>query len=222
VQGVNVESSLLEAIRLVSANASWYDAVVILRGGGSKLDLAGFDRLEIGRAIANCPLPVLVGIGHEIDETLPDLVAFRSLKTPTALASALIDHNASFEAHQLDLAASVGRIAQQHLTQEDHRLLLLTTRFSQYASGEVARQQSHLSLQEKGLFTQIRQQLQQATQVLLAQKSQLKALDPASVFARGFTLTTKQGKIITRPDELDQGDEINTYFGDESVNSKVI
>ncbi|MFK8055020.1 MAG: exodeoxyribonuclease VII large subunit [Saprospiraceae bacterium] len=222
VQGVHVEASLLEAMKQITANASWYDAVVILRGGGSKLDLAGFDRLEIGRAIANCPLPVLVGIGHEIDETLPDLVAFRSLKTPTALASALIDHNANFESRQLELAARVGRIAQQHITQEDHRLLITSNRFGQQCRTEVSRKSNQLALLEKGLFAQVSLRLEASKQVLSAQERQLEALDPKSVFARGFTLTTKQGKILTKADGLTVGDEINTYFGEKSINSKVI
>lgn len=222
VQGVNVEASLLEAMKQISANASWYDAVVILRGGGSKLDLAGFDRLAIGQAIANCPLPVLVGIGHEIDETLPDLVAHKSLKTPTALASALIDHNAAFESLQIELAARAGRVAQQHITQEDHRLLIVANQVGQHCRAEVARQTNHLALLEKGIFTHIRQHIQSSKQLLSAQSRELEALDPKSVFARGFTLTTKQGKIITSKEGLAKGDEINTYFGDESINSKIV
>jgi len=222
VQGVNVETSLIQAMKQISLNASWYDAVVILRGGGSKLDLAGFDRLEIGRAIANCPLPVLVGIGHEIDETLPDLIAHRSLKTPTALASALIDHNTAFESLQIDLAARVGKIAQQHITQEDHRLLTTANRFSQAFHAEIARQSNQLALLEKGFFSQVEQRIQTSKQILRAQAKQLQALDPSSVFARGFTLTTRDGKILKNRKGLTKGDEINTYFGDESVNSKVI
>jgi len=222
VQGVNVEESLLDAMKRVSLNASWYDVVVILRGGGSKLDLAGFDRFEIGRAIANCPIPVFVGIGHEIDETLPDLVAYRSLKTPTALASALIDHNARFEATQIELATLIGKYAQQHIAQEEKHVIQSQSRFAQAIQAEVSRQSNRLNLVESSLLSQIQQRIQAAKLSLASHASQLKALDPKSVFARGFTLTTKDGKILNNTDNLTKGDEINTYFGDESINSRVI
>jgi len=196
--------------------------VVILRGGGSKLDLAGFDRLEIGRAIANCPLPVFVGIGHEIDETLPDLVAYRSLKTPTALASALIDHNAEFESTQLDLASKVGRLAQQHVAHENQQLLATKNKFAQVCQGELSRQSNTLNLLEKDLHSKVNQHLIVAQQTLSSNARQLEALDPKSVFARGYTLTTKNGKILSNKNDVSVGDEINTYFGEESINSKVV
>ncbi len=222
VQGVNVEETLIEALNKVSLNASWYDVVVILRGGGSKLDLAGFDRIGIGRAIANCPLPIFVGIGHEIDETLPDLVAHRSLKTPTALASALIDHNAKFEATQMELAGKVGRFALQHVAAEDKNLLSKRNRFEQLARATVLQQLNQLDLFEKGVIHHSTQHMSAANQLLRAQTRELEALDPKRVFARGFSLTTRKGKIITSAKEVSAGDEINTSFGEESINSKVI
>ncbi len=222
VQGVNVEETLIDGLQKVSLNASWYDVVVILRGGGSKLDLASFDRIEIGRAIANCPLPIFVGIGHEIDETLPDLVAHRSLKTPTALASALIDHNAIFETTQLDLAVKVGRLAQQHVVAEDRMLLTMANRFDQLGRAELLNQKNQIELANKSLMNRVSQHLASSKQLLNGQARELAALDPKRVFARGFSLTTKGGQILTSSDQVSVGDEINTSFGDESINSKVL
>jgi exodeoxyribonuclease VII large subunit len=95
MQGENVASSVVKSLNIISNQN--FDCVVIIRGGGANLDLAGFDNFELGKAIANFKIPVLTGIGHERDETIPDLVAHTKLKTPTAVAEFLIDKMSSFE-----------------------------------------------------------------------------------------------------------------------------
>ena len=74
-----------------------YDAVVIIRGGGSGTDLLLFDRYEIAAAVAACPFPVLAGIGHQKNESITDMMAHTSLKTPTKVAEYIIQHNRTFE-----------------------------------------------------------------------------------------------------------------------------
>ena len=94
VQGVYASDEIVSTIQKVKSKA--YDAVVLLRGGGSKLDLEVFNVYEIAEAIALQGLPVLTGIGHETDQTVADLVAYQSLKTPTAIASFLIERMHTF------------------------------------------------------------------------------------------------------------------------------
>jgi len=107
MQGRNVENDVVGAFRQIQTNSKHYDAVIIIRGGGSKLDLAGFDNYNIGHAIAMCRLPVIIGIGHEIDTTVTDLVAKISLKTPTAVAAYIIDRNMRYEANLDEAHASL-------------------------------------------------------------------------------------------------------------------
>ena len=90
MQGANVEKEVLQQLKKIALLKENYDVVIIIRGGGSKLDLAAFDNLELGMAIAKFPLPVLVGIGHEIDETILDRVAHTSLKTQPPLQTFLL------------------------------------------------------------------------------------------------------------------------------------
>lgn len=98
LQGNLVEETvLIQLAEILKADTS-FDAVLILRGGGSKLDLAGFDSIKICRAISSFPIKIITGIGHEVDETLSDIVAGISLKTPTAVAEYLLYHNQNFEA----------------------------------------------------------------------------------------------------------------------------
>lgn len=87
VQGAGAEASLVKALR--SLQAEQVDVVVMVRGGGAKADLAAFDGETLAEAIAACPLPVLTGLGHQIDESVADRVAYRSFKTPTAVAEFL-------------------------------------------------------------------------------------------------------------------------------------
>lgn len=96
VQGANAEMPIAGAIQ--EAQSYDIDALVIIRGGGSRLDLEVFNGLQIAMSIANCRLPVYTGLGHETDETVADLVAHTRCKTPTAVAHAIIEHNAEFHA----------------------------------------------------------------------------------------------------------------------------
>jgi exodeoxyribonuclease VII large subunit len=89
VQGAETEVTVVAGIRTLARRG--VDVIVVVRGGGSRSDLAGFDSESIARAIANCPVPVLTGIGHEIDTSLADVVAHRDFKTPTACADFLVD-----------------------------------------------------------------------------------------------------------------------------------
>ena len=97
MQGQQAESSLISSLERVFSLEHLFDAVVIVRGGGSKADLACFDNYELASHIAQFPLPVLTGIGHEQDESVADLVAYQQLKTPTAVAEFLIDRILAFE-----------------------------------------------------------------------------------------------------------------------------
>jgi exodeoxyribonuclease VII large subunit len=98
LQGTLVEETVLIKLAEILNADTAFDVVLILRGGGSKLDLAGFDSIKICRAISSFPIKIITGIGHEVDETLSDIVAGISLKTPTAVAEYLLYHNQNFEA----------------------------------------------------------------------------------------------------------------------------
>ena len=121
MQGELVESSIISALNKINARQDEFDAVVIIRGGGATSDLSGFDTLALAENVANFPLPVITGIGHQRDESIIDLVAFRSLKTPTAVASFFVDClSALFERLQ-KLEDRIVHLAQQRLNFEHIR-----------------------------------------------------------------------------------------------------
>ena len=115
MQGESVASSVMQSLLTISNQN--FDCVVIIRGGGASLDLAGFDNFELGKAIANFTIPVLTGIGHERDETIPDLVAHTKLKTPTAVAEFLIEKMSSFEEYFTGLKEALLYFTREKVTQ---------------------------------------------------------------------------------------------------------
>ena len=115
MQGEKVESSIIAALERIAAEQDRWDAVIIIRGGGATSDLGGFETYDLAANVAQFPLPILVGIGHERDETILDLIAFKHFKTPTAVAAYLID------LQQQELGAFSG-ISPRHSNAMQHRL----------------------------------------------------------------------------------------------------
>ena len=105
MQGELTEQSVLNALNRIGDEYENYDAVAIIRGGGSKNDLAWFDNYNIAYMVTQFPLPVISGIGHERDESIVDMVAHTRMKTPTAVANFIIDYNSKFE-EQIDSTSS--------------------------------------------------------------------------------------------------------------------
>ncbi len=145
VQGEFAPEEIAAAVQAASDGRSAgapFDVVALVRGGGARTDLAAFDTEPVARAIATCPLPVIVGIGHEIDQSVADLVASRAFKTPTACAQHLIERVVSFD---FDLAERAERL---------HRLatvspLLHRTRIDEAAQAVAERAQTLLTLADQ-------------------------------------------------------------------------
>jgi len=122
VQGNEAPPSVNKAMAIIATYSERFDAIVMIRGGGSQTDLSCFDDYTIAAAIGNSPLPVLTGIGHERDESIADLVAHTRLKTPTAVATFLIDRFRSAEEYTEGLYDSIRLFTAQQLRLTEDRL----------------------------------------------------------------------------------------------------
>lgn len=122
MQGDQTEQSIIEALERIYSYEEVFDAVVIIRGGGSTADLMCFDSYLLALNITQFPLPVLTGIGHERDESVVDMVAHTQLKTPTAVAEFIIDRIASFQAYVDDLQDQFTNESRRILKDQKHRL----------------------------------------------------------------------------------------------------
>ena len=128
MQGEQVEQSVIAALDRINARIDEFDVVVIIRGGGATTDMSGFDTLALAENVANFPLPIITGIGHDRDECILDMVSYMRVKTPTAAAAFLIDHLSEVYTALVSARERISRIAERHLAYEKMRLKQLADR----------------------------------------------------------------------------------------------
>lgn len=144
MQGERTAPSILAALDAIEETAGIWDAVVIIRGGGATTDLIGFDNLELARRVATFPLPVIVGIGHERDNTVLDYIANTRCKTPTAVAEHLINTLREAARRVAECVNYIIRYSTERVRGESQRLTSAGGMISAIASTRIARQQSRI------------------------------------------------------------------------------
>jgi exodeoxyribonuclease VII large subunit len=198
------------------------DAVLVVRGGGARADLAAFDTEGIARAIATCPVPVLTGLGHEIDRSVADEVAHLALKTPTACASALIERVRAFRDRTEGAWGAIGRRAGRALAAETERLARRAGHAAQRTRSNVAVAEARLDRHAHRLPVDVRRQLDQSARGLDHVEARVRALDPARTLARGWSITRAvDGRVVRSIAELVPGDVITTTLTDGHARSRV-
>ena len=214
MQGEGVEQSIIAALEAIyeanMANMAHeshetykpnpFDCVVIIRGGGATSDMSGFDTLALAENVANFPLPIITGIGHDRDESILDMVSHQRVKTPTAAAAFLIDHaQAVFEALN-DAQQRITRYAQLRFQTQEAQLSTLNTQLSTLVDRKLTNEVHRLELFEE----------------------KLKALDPTLLLRRGYSITLKDGHAVRDPKTLLPGDQIETRLEKGTIKSSVI
>lgn len=221
VQGKNAETELREALEQVELLRDAFDCAVIVRGGGARLDLAAFDGLELCRAVAQMPLPVFTGIGHDVDETVLDLVAHASLKTPTAVADFLLQHNLFFENEVLRLAENIRAVGDHRLKINQMDLERLETALHWSSRERLRTAARRLDVLEENIPGLVSRLLRNRSRQLDHAETFCLALHPENVLRRGYSLTTKNGKTVTSAAEVEAGDLLETQLREGTIQSKV-
>lgn len=221
MQGQQVEKEILACLDAVESAVDTYDAVAIIRGGGGRTDLAAFDNLSLAVRIANFPIPVLIGIGHEIDQSVLDLVAYQSLKTPTAVADYIIERTAAFESNLDEIGILIREEVSERLHRESGNITSLAHKLNQAVRTRIIMEGNKLdharySVKNAGKFAVSKHQ-----QRIDLMETLLKAIDPDQVLSRGYTITSREGKTITHAGALIAGMTIQTAFIDGTIKSKV-
>lgn len=200
MQGVDCPDSIIAALDAVNESEEKYDVVMILRGGGAKLDLACFDDYDLAAVIAQYPLPVLTAIGHDQDHHVCDMVAYEYLKTPTALADFILE---IYE-------------------DEDARLSSFASRMRLAFTGRLAAMETSVS----NLNVRIRNA--SVTKVSLCESSlellrtRIEAADPRSILKRGYALATDaDGVVLKGVGGRISGDKVSVMFADGSMDCVV-
>ncbi len=220
MQGQHVESEVTAALREIRDSES-YDAVVIIRGGGSKLDLSYFDNYNIAAHIAKMDIPCLIGIGHEIDESVTDLVSYKSLKTPTAAADYLIERTLHFESDLLRFGKKITSVGKQVLEIENIKLQSLTQKLLFYPLQQLETEEFYLSNVSSALFSNAWQVLSNQNQSLSHIETVMKLSDPQLIMKKGYSIIRNNEGIVMNGRDLKKGEKINITFRDTTKNATI-
>ncbi len=234
MQGDGAESSVVAAMEQIFDRINDFDVLVIIRGGGAALDLSCFDNYNIAYHLTQFPIPVMVGIGHERDETVLDLVAHTALKTPTAVAAFITDLFVNVDAqvdnvlerlqvavqhialkekqHIYSIAAGLPSIASRIFTEKKVQLQQITFslanstgKFFHDKREVLEKSQQRMALSLHDIFLNHNKKLEKAA--LVAELS-----DPKHILRQGYSITLKDGKVLRDAESLKKGDKLTTIL----------
>ena len=195
MQGESTESSIINALTRIYDQP--FDCVVIIRGGGATSDLSGFDTLALAEHVANFPIPIITGIGHERDECILDMVSHIRVKTPTAAAALLIEHLKGVLDAIEGAQDRITRAAQQQLAASGYQLTALEQRIPLLIERRLLAERHRLELIEE----------------------RVKGLDPQVLLGRGYSITLHNGRVVRDAATLAAGDEIETRLEKGRIHS---
>ena len=221
MQGEQVPESIIAALEEILTEEP-FDLVVIIRGGGASSDLSDFDSYELAACIAQYPLPVLTGIGHERDETVLDFVAHTRVKTPTAAAAFIIEHQGQEAALLDELYQRITHSAKERILREKQRLEHQKAILPLLFTGFYQKQQNRLALLVQHLTSSAKQYLEREKHSLQLMKQRMESLDPKLMLRRGYTITTCGGKLVRSIEDLAEGEVLTTQTNNGEIYSKVV
>ena len=234
MQGEGVEQSVISALNRINEEWENWDCVVIIRGGGATSDLSGFDTLALAENVANFPLPIITGIGHERDESVLDMISFQRVKTPTAAAAFLVDHLTEVYARVEDAQEAIVNYVKRRLQVERMKFERLSTQIPTLFSLVKVRQSNRLDqllnrlkvkaeripadglhrleMLDARLKEPVARKLERELHRIDMLSQRAIAQDPERLLSRGYSITLKDGKSIKDASQLKAGDEIETRF----------
>lgn len=221
MQGEQVEQSVIAALDRINARIDEFDVVVIIRGGGATTDMSGFDTLALAENVANFPLPIITGIGHDRDECILDMVSYMRVKTPTAAAAFLIDHLSEVYTALVSARERISRIAERHLAYEKMRLKQLADRIPTLFALTRERQTKRIDALAHRLDSAATQRLERERHRLQLVVQRAQAQDPIHILRRGYSITLHNGHALRSGDELADGDIIETRLEQGTLKSEI-
>lgn len=222
VQGEKAEAELVARLEEIGEIADEFDVTLLMRGGGSRLDLEVFNSESIARTIAIMAVPVITGIGHTKDQSVADFVSFLSLKTPTALADFIITHNSEFEQNCFDSFRNITQYAKQQLQISTLQLSELKNNLANITNQKLRQQEQNIvRLVDKIGFIAQQKIAKEHSNLTTIDKS-LALLNPKNILQRGYTMTLANGKLVSQTTKLQKGDKLYTKGFDFEVISEVL
>lgn len=251
MQGEGTSESIIAALNRIyttltshpSSLTAPFDCVVIIRGGGATSDMSGFDTLPLAENVANFPIPIITGIGHERDESILDMVSHTKVKTPTAAAAFLISHLKEVADALHEAENTIVRRVQDRMQMEQIRLSRVAEAIPRLFSVVKTRQEAQIDTLFHQMLAAIQQRIvsskarietfEQHITMLIERRitterhrlqlieEKAKSLDPALLLKRGYSITLHEGKAVRDPKVLNPGDEIETRLEKGTIRSVV-
>ena len=221
MQGEQVESSVVAALNAIYHSIRDFDVVVIIRGGGATSDLSGFDTLALAENVAQFPIPVITGIGHDRDESILDMVANTRVKTPTAAAALLIDNLRQVLERINNAQQRITLAIHQRIANHKSRLTSLQTLIPALVERTLSNAKHRIELLENRLPAVTERIITNQKHKLSQIELMLQSYDPQLLLKRGYSITLMNGRAIRDPKELKVGDEIETRVEKGTIRSAV-
>lgn len=243
VQGAGMELQMVNKLIEIFTLDINYDAVVIVRGGGSQLDFLLFNSYSLSKAVARFPIPIFTGVGHTSNESIVDLMAYANTKTPTKAAQSIIAHNRFFEETITGLQQNIVLKTNQFLVDNQHYLANLSTSINNYSitlirdnrlliaitASALKESAAEKTNEGKTQVSKLNFILQKTCDALLNKQhyklqtieAMVKHLAPDEVLKRGYALLMKDGKIIADASTIKPGTEITTRISSADIYSTV-
>ena len=221
MQGEQTESSIIEALDRIACHEELFDGVVIIRGGGATSDLNSFDSYPLAANIAQFPLPVITGIGHERDDTVIDLVANTRVKTPTAAAEWIIARLHEADLHVAGLSLAVSDEVRNRILREKQTLQRTTSSLPLLIERRISGERHKTAMWLEQIRHALRSRLDAERNRLDTMETTVTLVSPQSLLQRGYSLTLHHGRVVKSIADVAPGETLETLLADGSVTSRV-
>lgn len=221
MQGEKTVPSVIAALDEIYGRIEDFDVVVIIRGGGATTDMVAFDDYELACNVANFPLPILTGIGHDRDESVVDMVAAVRCKTPTAVAAYLVETMMDLEAELKEMNGALSNALRRVVHEETRSLDLLSHALSGAFRLAVQSALQATDLLEDRLANAFRGYLRDEGHRLELMEKSLTLVSPEAILKKGYSLTMCDGKVVTNAAMLRKGGKLTTYVQNGKVESVI-
>ncbi len=221
MQGNQVETSVVAAFDEIYESIGQYDVVVLIRGGGATSDLASFDSYKLASHLAQFPLPVICGIGHQRDNTILDMIANKRVNTPTAAADFLIERVHSFELEIDDLLQQIINIGSEKINLERLSLLNAISTLLVSAKYNLLNQRVVVDDIYAKLQLMLKMKFENEEAFLTQTRKILDAHSPENVLKKGYALILKNDKCIANSSDLQSNDNVKIIFNDGIKNALI-
>lgn len=221
MQGDSAPESIISALHQIYENEAQFDLVILIRGGGAKTDLDCFDDYELCSHIAQFPLPIVTGIGHERDSTIADLVANTKMKTPTAVAEFIITGMANYEAEVNQQYEQIANLAKTLIHSEKENINEIRFSIKLTAQRQIQNYINHLNKIDEVIASKPSQILMAESNKLLLYEKTINSSDPDLILKKGFSITTVNGKVPSKNDTPKKGDLVKSITKNHSFTSTI-